>query len=44
MMKRYTIVWLKQGNEVGRRVCYDWGGARNFAEQKRKEGYTVEIE
>lgn len=43
-MKRYHVIWSLDGSEVGRRTCYDWGGARNFAEQKRKEGYSVEIE
>lgn len=43
-MKRYTVIWYHNGDEVGRRTVYDWGGCRNFADQKRKEGYTVEIE
>ena len=44
MGKRYTVIWFHNDSEVGRRTCYDWGGARNFADQQRKEGYSVEIE
>lgn len=43
-MKRYHVIWSHKGAEVGRRTCYDWNGARQFAKQKRKEGYIVEIE
>lgn len=43
-MKKYTVIWFYKGSEVGRRTVYDWCGARSFADQKRKDGYEVEIE
>lgn len=44
MSKRYTVIWYHNNVEVGRRTCYDWDGARSFADQKRRDGYTVDIE
>lgn len=43
-MKRYNVVWMYMGREVGRRTCYDKSGADAFANQKRREGYKVHIE
>lgn len=44
MKNRYVVIWSLDDSEIGRRTLYDWDGARTFADQKRKEGYTVEIE
>lgn len=44
MNRRYIVIWLDDGCEVGRRTMYDCDGVRAFADEKRRQGFSVEIE
>ena len=44
MNKRYVVIWFDDGCEVGRRTMYDWDFVQCFADEKRRQGYSVKIQ